>query len=258
VELSVAHWNVWYRQDIRELPSFLSELDADVLCLCELTRNHDISSIADGASWLADQLGLVATVIELPLTDTPGGPAQVNAVLTALPVSATRHTYVNTPDGSGGYADEHRGYVEVTVSTPGGPVHIGETHLSYTDRFTDTPRKTREAEHLAAYIRNERSIVCGDFNTVPGTAAYAALTQRLRAAGPATPTWTTKPFAYNDFTETELRWPLDSILLTADLTATSYTVIPTDLSDHLPVRATVLIPDHPHNTSSPAAQPRHI
>lgn len=238
VELRVAHWNVWYRQDVRALPGFLRALEADVLCLCELTTDHGAQVVPDGAAYLADQLGMHVERIRLPLT--PGGTeSMVNAVLTRLPVLGSRRVTVNEPDGSGGYQDEYRGYVEVTLDVRGGPLAVGVTHLSYAHRFEDSDRKVAEARRLLAAVPAQRAILCGDFNTAPGSAVHAVLTERLAPTGPAVPTWTTKPFSYGGFEEDQLRWPLDGILATPDLTATSYRAVETSLSDHLPLLASL-------------------
>lgn len=238
MNLTVVHWNVWYRQDVRALPAFLAALNTDVLCLCELTINHPDQNIVDGPAWLAEQLDMHVAAMHLPL-DTSDQPAcMANAILTRHPLRDTRRVLVNEPAGTGGYDDEHRGYLEITLDLAD-PVTIGTTHLSYTHQFADTPRKLNEARRLAAALPTRRGILTGDLNTTPGTDAYATITEHLTPTGPPPATWTTKPFSYNGFTEDQLRWPLDTILITPDLTATPAEPIPTELSDHLPLRTTI-------------------
>ena len=48
-------------------------------------------------------------------------------------------------------------------------------------------------------------------------------------------TWTTKPFDYGGFAETELRWRLDYAFATPDLEITSAKIVETEYSDHLPI-----------------------
>ena len=48
-------------------------------------------------------------------------------------------------------------------------------------------------------------------------------------------TWTTKPFSYNGFKETELKWKLDYIFTSRDIKVKERKLVDTKYSDHLPI-----------------------
>ena len=111
--------------------------------------------------------------------------------------------------------------------------------MSYTHRFEITERKHHETDLLLAAIEeNKRKFVLtGDFNAPPRSYTVDSIAQKLTSFGPPMiePTWTTKPFSYNGFEETELSWRLDHIFGTSDLDIIESRVIDTKYSDHLPI-----------------------
>ena len=117
--------------------------------------------------------------------------------------------------------------------------------MSYTHAFQSTPRKQHEADALIHEVsRHDRAfILTGDLNATPESSTLQSLTRRLHNLGPGLEqkTWTTKPFSYQGFEETELNWRLDYILGTPDIRPISADILQTPYSDHLPILAKVAI-----------------
>jgi endonuclease/exonuclease/phosphatase family metal-dependent hydrolase len=100
-------------------------------------------------------------------------------------------------------------------------------------------RRREETQRLLTEIsrKKDRFILVGDFNAEPGSAVIREVSRVLRHAGPSydLPTWTTKPFVYDGFTATELRWRLDYVFVTPDVGVTRAEILTSPFSDHLPI-----------------------
>jgi endonuclease/exonuclease/phosphatase (EEP) superfamily protein YafD len=85
--------------------------------------------------------------------------------------------------------------------------------------------------------KKDNYVVTGDLNATPDSYLVPKIEKLLSHAGPKyeVKTWTTKPFSYNGFDETELNWRLDYVFATSDVCVVSSEVVPTEYSDHLPI-----------------------
>jgi endonuclease/exonuclease/phosphatase family metal-dependent hydrolase len=235
MSFSVLHWNVWYKETNQNIVDFLKATNADILCLQELTIEGD--GPRHLPRYLAAQLGYNAyfKVIDLG----PGKIDLANGIFSRYQVSDGESMCINEPTGGGGYDDEYRALVQATVKVDGREVRVGTTHMSYTDQFEATFRKSSETDRLLGAVRGHKAnfILTGDLNAVPGSYTVKRLESRFVNASPSydVPTWTTKPFSYRGFEESELKWRLDYIFSTEDLKVLSTDVLSTDYSDHLPI-----------------------
>jgi endonuclease/exonuclease/phosphatase family metal-dependent hydrolase len=240
MEISILQWNIWFHEDLAKVAAWLREHPVDVVCLQEMTIGAPWQEIADGPTYLAEQLGYEAHCKELPIELTGGRKIMLaDGVFSRFPMVERLHMFINEPKGGGGYDDEYRVYVEAVLDVGGKRVSVGTTHMSYTDRFVETPHKRVEADALVGALkkRPERHIFTGDLNVGPDSYTIGEIEKLMRHAGPdyGEKTWTTKPFSYRGFEEMQLRWRLDYVFATPDVEVVSAEVITTDLSDHLPV-----------------------
>jgi len=237
---SLLQWNILYKEDIKNIVQFLKEHPADIVCLQELTINHPAQLIKDTPKYIAEQLGYHSYIKEIPLKKMEGKMMMLaNGIFSRFPIKETHFAWINETTGSGGYDDEYRAYVEVTLDINGQRYYVGTTHMSYKHRFEQTTRKQQEADRLCEQLkRHSRNyIFTGDLNAVPNSYTIQAISNLLQNVGPKATkkTWTTKPFSYNGFEETELNWRLDYVFATPNIKATSSEVLVTDYSDHLPI-----------------------
>lgn len=240
MNISILQWNIWYKEDLKNISKFIKSQNADVVCLQELTINSKDQSIKDGPAYIAEQLGYNYYCKELPIESTEGENLMLaNGIFSRFPIVAKRFAWTNEPKNKGGYDDEFRAYVEVTLEVEGGNISIGTTHMSYTHRFEPTPNKKRETDLLVKNLKehNARFIFTGDLNALPGSYTISSIEGLMQNAGPdfEKKSWATKPFSYNGFEETELKWRLDYVFTTKDLKVLSSKIVETDYSDHLPV-----------------------
>jgi endonuclease/exonuclease/phosphatase family metal-dependent hydrolase len=242
--VSILQWNIWYQEDITRVAEFIKQHSPDIICLQELTIGFPGRDIKDTPAHLADQLGYNYHHKELPIESTTGEPLMLaNGIFSRFAITDQRSVWINEPKSGGGYNDEYRAYVEVTLEINGKQLHIGTTHMSYTHRFELTDSKRAETDRLVEELRKHDTnfVFAGDLNAPPDSYTINKLSEILRGAGPdyGQKTWTTKPFAYNGFEETGLNWRLDYIFTSKDLQAKSADILTTDYSDHLPILVTL-------------------
>jgi endonuclease/exonuclease/phosphatase family metal-dependent hydrolase len=242
MQFSILQWNVWYKEPVQHIATFLKDHPADVVCLQELTIDHPEQSIANTPAYVAKELGFRYFHKEIPIESTDGSRIMLaNGIFSRFPIAKKRAVFINQPRTGGGYDDEYRAYVEVTLKINGGELSVGTIHMSYTHAFEPTPNKRAETGRLLTELQKHSShfIFAGDLNAAPGSYTVekiSALMQNV-APNPAQKTWTTKPFSYNGFEETGLNWRLDHIFATPDIKLISSEILQTDYSDHLPIRS---------------------
>lgn len=242
IDFSILQWNVWYKEDPDNIVRLLKEQNADIICLQELTINPS-APVQNVPEYLAAQLDYNVRFKELPIESTDGKKIAIaNGILSRFPIVDFRTVWINEPNGSGsdgGYDNEYRVYVEVTLAIHGRRITVGTTHMSYTHKFVATPNKKAETDRLITELQKhtDNFIFTGDLNAPPGSYTINAIDTVLQNCGPDTQqnTWTTKPFNYNNFAEDKLMWRLDYVFATHDLQNVSAKILTTHYSDHLPI-----------------------
>jgi endonuclease/exonuclease/phosphatase family metal-dependent hydrolase len=241
--ISVLQWNVWFQEDIRHIASLLHEVNPDIFCLQELTIDHSAQAVKHTPDYLTGSLGYY-TYYHPVRIDYPDGrhTTQASGIFSRFPITRRRFAWINQPSGHGGAPDEHRAYVEATLELPNNPpLTVATTHMSYTHRFEPTPAKQAETDAVVQQVTRhpDRLIFSGDLNSAPDSPTITAISKHLKSAGPdhQQNTWTTKPFDYQGFTETELNWRLDYVFATPDLQPVLSEILSTNYSDHLPILA---------------------
>lgn len=169
--------------------------------------------------------------------------SMANGIFSKYPIISTSYQWINEASGTGRYDDEYRAYIEATLDIEGFEVTVATTHMSYTNAFVSTSRKQQETLRLVALLRSKQSrfIFTGDLNATTDSPTIRAVSNVLRNIGPVPEksTWTTKPFSYDGFEETELKWRLDYVFTSYDVKTISAKILDTVYSDHLPILAEV-------------------
>jgi len=235
VKIKLLQWNTWYKEDPKNVIKQLKEIDADILCLQELTIGSSLHSGVDVVQMIKDDLGYEVYFKDMVIGDNG---SQANAIFSRYPINKSRFAWTSEPTGSGGYSDEYRCYIESCIDVDGVTVTVGTTHMSYTHRFKESARKLVETSNLLAQLNDKRSFIfMGDLNVTPNSQTVRDISGVLSHAGPNynEPTWTTKPFEYDGFRATALSWRLDYVFVSADVRVLSSETIDTNYSDHLPI-----------------------
>lgn len=234
-------WNVWYRERVGNILRTLRERQPDIACLQELTVGTSWNRRKNVARYLAHALGMHYFFVPAKAYGTPSGTYYGgNGILSRYPLRARRFVPTNRGTAAGDeYHQERRIYVEASVTIERQTLTVGTTHSSYSHRFLFTSGKKNEFLRLFSELRKHRRayIFSGDLNSRPHSWPVQQLGHILKHSGPplSAPTWTTKPFSYAGFHEHSLRWRLDYVFATPDLSVRRVSVVRTPASDHLPI-----------------------
>ena len=245
MKLSVLQWNVWFKEKADNVVRFVRETDADIVCLQELTRDSADNPGRDIVAEI-EALGYHSAYEATLIRYGTGTITMGDGIFSKFPLTDKRHVYVQREDPSSHhYSKENRLYVEATLSVGNSTLTVGTVHLSYVSEFFVDAEKKKEVDKLLAAVRGntERFILSGDLNSNPDTYTIERLEKILKPAGPdyAQATWTTKPFSYDGFEASTLDWRLDYVFTTPDVKVLESKIIQTDVSDHLPILATIEI-----------------
>lgn len=238
MNIKILQWNVWYREKVENVIALIQEVDADILCLQELTVGVSSNGGHDVPSAISEATGLECNfAIAHEFKD---GHVQGNGIFSKFPIAKNSNFFIAKPQGGSDYSSEGRACA-VSKVDPGGKkdITIATTHCSYSHKFADSPAKTDEIRKLTEFFASneERLVFTGDLNLHPDTQGIRMIEGQLDHCGPGyeEPTWTTKPFSYQGFEETQLGWRLDYAFATKDVKIISSKVIETAYSDHLPI-----------------------
>lgn len=236
MKLSLLQWNVLYLEKAENILQLIRTVNADILCLQELTNLDEDTNpgvnIVESISKLGYQTYYEKTIIE------PGF-EMGNAIFSRLPFQSAQFYPTHESSGTTAYDDENRYYLEAALQIKNRLLYIGTAHLSYVKAFKPTEMRKIENDKFLSYVRrhNEAYIFSGDFNATPNTELIKTLANEFDNASPSfeQKTWTTKPFSYDGFEANTLDWRLDYIFCTHDIKVVSSSIVDTAYSDHLPI-----------------------
>lgn len=235
----IVQWNVWFRERAEHVLKVLRQIDADIICLQELTQNSYINPSVDIPQLIAN-MGYDYSFQLALKQDGPEYYHMGNGIFSKYPIVSRRHVYL-AEESSRHPQQEARIYLEVILQLPaGGLLTVGTAHLSFevSQLETETDRLLNAIHHHA-----ERFIFTGDLNAPPDSATVKRLEAKLRAAGPhyTQPTWPTKPYAFHGVAVPLLDKRLDYLFTTHDIHMTGSEVVQTTYSDHLPLVASLTL-----------------
>jgi endonuclease/exonuclease/phosphatase family metal-dependent hydrolase len=229
-EIRMVTYNVHQGYDERAMPSaaaladVIAEADADLIALQEVHRGANIAGGADLISYLRWRFPDYDIVFGPSYTSVMG-----NAIMTRYPIREW---------GIGQYPPGEtfltRGYVWVIVEIAHEDLLFASTHLSSTEEPDEI--RAAQADALLAYWGGRpRSILAGDFNSFPDSAAVGTLLE----SGLKDVVAELDPEYIHDPSEDWLNRRLDYIFTSQDFEPISTRVVFSPASDHPAVIATV-------------------
>lgn len=223
------------RLDLGRIADVIRSSRADVVALQEVDRHFgERSAFADQARELGRALHMhVAYGANLDLEPlAPGQPRRQygNAVLSRHHIRSSRNILLPRPDG-----EEQRGLLEVNLRVRGVPVRVYATHLQHNSAVS----RQLQAEAIVQVLRSSDSsmILLGDLNAQAEDPEIVLLLQLLVDAwmqaglGPGYTYSATDPHARIDY-----------VLHSGEVVSRVAAVLATDVSDHLPVVVTLVLP----------------
>ncbi|NYE03499.1 endonuclease/exonuclease/phosphatase family metal-dependent hydrolase [Bacillus niacini] len=211
---------------------------ADIIGLQEVDNHFsERSSFVDQAKWLSKYLGMHyaygANLDYDPLQEGELRRQYGTAVLSKYPIlSAKNHLLTNITYP--GNPTEQRGLLETVINVKGNYVHFYNTHLD--DQRAEQRDLQIKEIHDIANQKEGTSIIVGDFNATPESAEILKMTAQYKDV-----------FAEmgknNDFTFPANRPDsrIDYIFTSEDVEIRTGEVINTNVSDHLPITAELVL-----------------
>ncbi|MGQ0846074.1 MAG: endonuclease/exonuclease/phosphatase family protein [Sporichthyaceae bacterium] len=227
VRLRVVTWNVRsLRDDAGAVAATLRDLEPDVVCLQEAPR------------FLRWRSRCAELARESQLVMVGGGRnSGANVILSGL-----RAQVASVVDShlSGSPKRHRRGVALAVLDLGGARILVAGTHLSLD--AAERERQAREAVGRVAALGVEHAVLCGDFNDVPGSPTWRALSQTLRDAHAVAPVGDVLTFP-----AVAPARRIDGVFVSPSVRVLGAGV-PVDLpnaaaaSDHLPVVADLAVP----------------
>lgn len=226
VALRVVSWNVRsLRDDAGLVAATLRDLEPDVVCLQEAPR------------FLRWRSRCAELAREARLLMVGGGRASgANVVLANLRTQVDSIVDSSLP---GSPARHRRGLVLTVLQIGGARLLVAGTHLSLD--AVEREQQAREAVRRVAAMGVANAVLCGDFNDVPGSPTWHALSDGLRDAYAVAPVGDTLTFP-----AIAPARRIDGIFVSSGIEIVGAGV-PVDLknpaaaSDHLPVLADLVL-----------------
>lgn len=241
MKIKILHWNIWFKEKVENILKFLNEIDADILLLQEVTKGCEHNENKDVVKILTEATGMNCN---FALAHKYNGHSQGNIILSKFPIISSDNFLIAEAGEIYSYSTEARSCAASKVGLGSRKyLNLATTHSSYCHKFEDS-EKLGEAEKLADFFRGkDRLVFSGDLNAIPGSDFIKIIEGELVHCGPdyEEATWTTKPFSYQGFEETELKWRLDYVFASSDVKVVDAKILDTKFSDHLPILVEVEI-----------------
>ena len=238
MQLKILSWNIWGGQYLQQVVDFLKESKSDIIGLQEVSR--DPGGANDAAEIIGKQLGyrwVYGAIKRLKASEIGWKSEKTmewgNAVLSKYEIIGNKNHSLS---------EAHQRFaLEAIIRVNTKTLHVFSTHLVHIhQKPTETQEKLETHEMQAAslikLLPKENTIVMGDFNAAPESAAIRKMRETLSDTDPAsTPTWSVYPEGCPVCKPRAVDTKLDYIFTSKDLKTNSFKVGSSKGSDHLPI-----------------------
>jgi len=236
--IKILQWNILFKEKAENILKLIKEIDADILCLQEVTQHCSHNDGRDVSKLIAEETGLKYNFA--PAGCFEDGLIIGNTIFSRFPIKENDNFVVKDYSGGKTASDEQRVCALSTLDLGGGKtITISTTHLSYIPFMEETEDKIKQIKKLTDFFskHNGPLVFTGDLNVSSDTNSIKMIEEHLIHCGPnySEPTWTTKPFSLDGFEEDQLRWRLDYAFASPDVKVLSAKILKTEYSDHLPI-----------------------
>lgn len=243
MDLKFLTYNLWYSKNWKAEIRFLQKQNADIFTLQEVTKNlpkfglDNTDVFNELKRSFPNYQGFFA-----PITRKIENGKEIsfgNAIFSRYPIVSSQAYYFLKPLGwTDDYENQSRNLAEAVIRISNRLLYVFTTHLTYSPGFIDTVNKVKEAKKIVDIIEDKTPfILAGDFNSHPSTKVIETISRIVPYLDKKEnkSTWTKQPFSYKDFSENELRWKLDYVFASRELSCINYQLENISLSDHLPI-----------------------
>jgi endonuclease/exonuclease/phosphatase family metal-dependent hydrolase len=229
MKVKVLSWNIWCDGDFEGVKRFLSDADADVIALQEILPND---AERDVIGFLNARGYAHAYARALDMSTKHGVFEMGNAIFSRHPI-VTSETLVLSEE-------QRRVAVQADIEAGGMILHAFSVHLVHAHRGSVSQIQEAQARTLFSVVPREHSVVMGDFNAPPSSAAVSLMREALKDTDPLSlPTWSTNPEGCAACKPHGVDTRFDYIFTTPDIKTSGFAAHQDTSSDHLPISITL-------------------
>jgi endonuclease/exonuclease/phosphatase family metal-dependent hydrolase len=229
MRLNILSWNIWCDGHFDEVSRFLGASGADIIGLQEVLPEDATRNVIGYLTNLGYE-HVFSPALKIRRGFFKREPMG-NAIFSRYPIVGSE-TYALSEI-------ESRVAVRADVNVGETVVHVFNTHLLHTHQRPSIVQDV-QAANLIKVLLPARTIVMGDFNATPESAAVRRMRGVLVDADPESkPTWSVYPEGCGGCKPQAIDTRLDYIFASRDLATRSFSVGISRGSDHLPISVVV-------------------
>lgn len=247
MEINVASWNIWIHgsRDFKGMAKVIKENKIDVIGIQEAGIYYDQTPPFNITEKIASELDF--NFVFCPSLDVRSDPKRRyiigNAVLSKFPIlESTCYPLGPEIKYDGTFQTEPRILVSSKIKLGKKTLYFFTTHLQFSVEFQTTKIRLKQAEKILSLTKNTKpAILTGDFNTPSQREEIKKIEKVLRRVNGDEPTWTVYPWEKYGWKVDSLKYRIDHFFLSKDLEYKNPQVIKSRLSDHLPIKTSIVI-----------------
>ena len=228
--LKILSWNIWEGKYLTSVIGFLKKSDADIIGLQEVIQEK--GGKENIAELIASKLNYKFVYATASQIEKDGKTVDKGEAILSKHKIVGNKTHILSQT-------ERRIAIEADIKVKNTILHVFNLHLIHThQRPSDI--QSLQVENLVRILPIEATILMGDFNAIPQSAAIKRVSKVLKNTdNSGIPTWSVYPEGCEVCKPHSIEHKLDYIFTSEDIKSKLYKVKRSEGSDHLPVLAVI-------------------
>jgi endonuclease/exonuclease/phosphatase family metal-dependent hydrolase len=245
MKIKILSWNIWRGKYLNKAVDLLQQNSPDIICLQEIVEKDVDNKRENLAGIIAKKLKYNFVYCRAFTTDRHEIVYDLgNAILSKHQIlDSTCFELSGLKDYLKNSETEPRGAIKAIFQFGSRKINVITTHLAYSHELLPSKLRDKQVTKLLKIIEKENTVLTGDFNAEIKNPEIKKLKGKIINAnnGKSMPTWSVSPTNYKGFEIRGLKYQIDHIFVSKDITIKQFKVIKTKASDHLPVMAVLEI-----------------
>ncbi len=252
MDIKIVSLNIWHAELLDDVIAFLREQDADIIMLQEVANTPGAARLFRAFEVIQQELGYKYGDFApaARLVRSVGVSIEGNAVFSKFPLRSYPPIFFNEPYGDNHEDSEEnapvfpRNLQHVEATTPAGVLHVFNLQGVWDlDGDNDSPKRRNMSRIILEQTKGlQRVVVAGDTNAKPTNPAMLAIEEQLVSVFK-----NDLPTSFNVRRKDLKKFPgyatatVDLMYVSPDITVVAHDCPQVDVSDHLPLTATLRI-----------------
>lgn len=239
MKIKVLSWNIWggYFVDLPGVISLLKKENADIVALQEVKSNGE-----NQGKIIAKELGINFYDFRVFTTDRHDPSFSLgNSLLSKSEFVSTESIFLSDiSDYQKDWETEPRGLVKAEINPGGDNLTVSNVHLAYSKDFAPSGMRTKQVKNLMNSVDPIRSILIGDFNSLPDSPEIKFIQTKFENSDPNLnkKTWRVRDKEDPD-RKLKPKHRIDYVFVSPDIKVIDFRVLGDYSSDHFPITATL-------------------